>query len=201
MSPAATAKVKTSLSHYKSHPDDDLINQLVLERLKALHKANAIRFVKSRTAPAAEIFKPRCDILEDPSANLVTALFELPGVDQSEVALHLREGFLIIAGERFRPDKRHKKHTNSSHPYTRYAAGSAAAHAASVLNDVDFSKFRYVSGELRYGKFERTIPLPEGIQYAQINARMSEGILIVTWPRQPASQKSNSPKSIYASAK
>ncbi|KAJ4489996.1 HSP20-like chaperone [Lentinula aciculospora] len=183
MTPTVTAKTMSlrNPSRRRLPLNDDIINQIVLERLKVLHKANKIRFVN----PTSGMFKPRCDLIDDPTSNLVTAMFELPGTKRSEIALNLRDGDLVVEGERTRPDKKYKSQSS----FSRFPASSAEA-TASVGNGSE-QKSRYVLEELRYGKFERKITLPHGTQDADIKAHMSEGMLIVTWPRQPLSQRSN----------
>ncbi|KAJ3981599.1 HSP20-like chaperone [Lentinula detonsa] len=180
MAPLTTSKVQMSLSHSRLPPNDEIINQLVAKKLKVLLRANKIRLVN----PASKIFRPRCDLFDNPPANLVTAMFELPGVKRSEVALNLREGVLVVAGERFRPEK-----YMSLSSFPRFPPVSTKAEA-SAGNELEL-KSRYVLEELRYGTFERRIQLPEGTQDADINAHMSDGMLIVTWPRQPSCQKSS----------
>jgi len=44
---------------------------------------------------------------------------------------------------------------------------------------------RYPVQELKYGSFQRSINLPIGIQQHQMSASMSDGILILSWPRDP----------------
>jgi hypothetical protein len=39
--------------------------------------------------------------------------------------------------------------------------------------------------EIRYGPFHRRIKLPEGIKASQVSAKISDGMLKVTWPRSP----------------
>ncbi|TFK78548.1 HSP20-like chaperone [Polyporus arcularius HHB13444] len=41
----------------------------------------------------------------------------------------------------------------------------------------------YSVRERRFGKFSRSIPLPQGIKPEEIKATMSEGVLTVTFPR------------------
>ncbi|RPD60752.1 HSP20-like chaperone [Lentinus tigrinus ALCF2SS1-6] len=41
----------------------------------------------------------------------------------------------------------------------------------------------YAVRERRFGKFSRSLPLPQGIKPEEINASMSDGVLTVTFPR------------------
>jgi len=47
------------------------------------------------------------------------------------------------------------------------------------------SGVRYPVQELKYGAFQRSINLPTGIQQHQMSASMSDGILILSWPKDP----------------
>jgi HSP20 family protein len=37
--------------------------------------------------------------------------------------------------------------------------------------------------ELKYGRFERTINVPAGLEVKDINASLADGMLSVSWPR------------------
>lgn len=72
-------------------------------------------------------------------------MFELPGVKRSEIALNLREGALVVQGERLRPGMK----CTSQSSYSRFPAPSDST--ATKANESEF-KHRYVIEELRYGK-------------------------------------------------
>ncbi|EJF58064.1 HSP20-like chaperone [Dichomitus squalens LYAD-421 SS1] len=46
----------------------------------------------------------------------------------------------------------------------------------------------YVLRERRFGRFSRSVPVPEGIQPEEIKASLENGVLTVTYPRQTAEQ-------------
>ncbi|KAE9405508.1 hypothetical protein BT96DRAFT_1015494 [Gymnopus androsaceus JB14] len=163
MTPTTSGKIDNSDRKRKRTPttDDDL-HELVTRRVAALIKANKLRVVNPTRSRA---YVPRCELFEDPASNLVTASFELPGVRKHEIDLHLREGYLVVEGERRRPDN---EHVSSS---SREAADAIA------------SRREFRVQELRYGKFERRIPVPPGTQDADIKAEVAEGMLKVTWPQ------------------
>ncbi|KAF9078564.1 hypothetical protein BDP27DRAFT_1412533 [Rhodocollybia butyracea] len=157
----------------------------VQEKLLLLLKANKIRIVNHSSG----VFRPRYDLYDDPPSNLATATFELPGVKRHEIALNLREGFLVIEGERRRPDRKHLEQASAPRYILRSTDASASSDADGDRRD---PRPRYTTQELRYGKFERKVPLPPGTQDADIKAHLAEGMLMVSWPRrspsQPASQ-------------
>ena len=111
------------------------------------------------------------DLHENVEANTVTATFELPGLTKENVDIHVHDGRLYVSGE----SKISAEHEESG----------------------------YAVRERRYGKFSRTLQLPYGVkvsktcyvfwngdrgyllmaQEEQVNAKMDNGILTVTFPR------------------
>ncbi|KAH9910290.1 HSP20-like chaperone [Epithele typhae] len=96
----------------------------------------------------------RIDVHEDKEKNLVTATFELPGINKQDVSIDVHDSFLTVSGET-------KTETN------RDEGG-------------------VVLCERRYGKFSRSVPVPEGVKPEDIKAAMENGVLTVTYPRQSA---------------
>lgn len=52
---------------------------------------------------------------------------------------------------------------------------------------------KYFTRERRFGRFSRTLPLPEGTQPESVKAAVADGVLTVTYPKATAEQ---SPKKI-----
>ncbi|KAI0050279.1 HSP20-like chaperone, partial [Auriscalpium vulgare] len=99
----------------------------------------------------------RMEICDEPDSHLVTAVFELPGLRKEEIGVHLtKEGRLTISGDRRAPP---------------------------LLNNADPSLPRYPVRELKYGKFERTVDIPAGLEVKDITASLSDGMLSISWPR------------------
>lgn len=98
---------------------------------------------------------PAVDIAEKDKAFEMTA--ELPGLEANNVELTLRNGNLILTGE---------KHENKE----------------------EKSKDYYLQ-ERRYGSFERSFALPEGVDVAKIEATFKNGVLTVTLPKTADAQK------------
>lgn len=98
---------------------------------------------------------PAVDIVEKDKAFEITA--ELPGLDAKNVEVTLRNGNIVIKGE-----KQEQKEEKSADYYLQ---------------------------ERRYGSFERSFAMPEGVDAAKIDASFKNGILSVTMPKTAEAQK------------
>lgn len=108
----------------------------------------------------------RVDVHEGPD-NTVVASFELPGLKKEDVSIELHNNQLTISGE--------AKSTTTTH--------SPESEEGS----------KYFVRERRFGKFSRTIPLPEGTRPDSVKAAVADGVLTVTYPKATPDQ---SPKKI-----
>jgi HSP20 family molecular chaperone IbpA len=78
------------------------------------------------------------EICDEPQSRFVTATFELPGLRKEEIGVHLtNDGRLTISGDRRPPP---------------------------LLANTDPTFAMYPVKEFKYGKFERTINVPAGLQ-------------------------------------
>ena len=75
-----------------------------------------------RGAPALGTWEPKVDIAETKDAITVTA--EVPGVDQKDIAVELREGVLLIKGEK--EEEKEEKDTHFHRVERTYGAFSRA---------------------------------------------------------------------------
>jgi HSP20 family protein len=105
----------------------------------------------------------RVDIVDDPSSSRVVATFELPGVRNNEVTMHLHDGKLYIHGER-RPRIVSEKlgdQAGSPQPFS-----GTSDELASNAMEVDTSppKIALPIQELKYGKFQRTLPVHSSLK-------------------------------------
>ena len=109
------------------------------------------------------------DLHEDSAKNLVTASFELPGLQKEDVNIDVHNNRLSVSGE----SKMSK----------------------------DYDEHGWAVCERRFGKFSRTLQLPQGVKVGhrhnplisltsssslqdnQIKANMDNGILTVTFPK------------------
>jgi HSP20 family protein len=90
--------------------------------------------------------------------NQVRVCIDLPGVPKDNVKIDIHEGMLTIHGER------REERTDGG----------------------EGQGFR--RSERRYGSFYRSIPLPEGVQSENAQARMKDGVLEISIPITPAKQ-------------
>ncbi|KZT66196.1 HSP20-like chaperone [Daedalea quercina L-15889] len=95
--------------------------------------------------------RPRMDLHEDAQQNLVTATFELPGLNKENVSIDVHNGVLAVSGES-KIEENHDEHG-------------------------------YAVRERRFGKFSRSLPLPQGVKEENIRASMENGVLTVTFPK------------------
>ncbi|KAJ6588382.1 hypothetical protein B0H19DRAFT_882990, partial [Mycena capillaripes] len=116
----------------------------------------------------------RMEVYNDPDSPNIVATFELPGVKNADITIAVKQGVLLLQGER-RPRYRRNRHP------------SVRAHAR-----------MFPFEELRYGEFRRAVRLPPGVdvtvltllypQNSCISASLSDGLLTVSWPRSVASK-------------
>ncbi|KAG2073957.1 HSP20-like chaperone [Suillus decipiens] len=163
--------VTTSTHHKLSH------SQNTNEQFQALDRALARRYVfrllheqrlrRIQEQPQGEvIFRPRVEICDDPSSSRVTATLELPGMKADDVRVTLeRDNLLAISGER--------------------VSKAPPDLSASV---------KFPVKEIKYGKFLRTLDVPSGTMMSTISAAMSDGMLLVSWPRSPPGATTRSPQ-------
>jgi HSP20 family protein len=78
------------------------------------------------------------EICDQPQSHFITATFELPGIKKEEIGVHLtHDGRLTISGDR---------------------------HPPPFLSNTDPALPIYPVKELKYGRFERTINVPSGLE-------------------------------------
>ena len=96
------------------------------------------------------MWAPEVELREE--GNQLKVCVDLPGISKDNIKVDVREGAVIIEGER------REEHTEGG----------------------DGQGFR--RSERRYGSFFRTIPLPEGAEADKAEARMQDGVLEITVP-------------------
>jgi len=100
---------------------------------------------------ASKSLRPRMDIHEDTTKNIVSATFELPGLKKEDVNIDVHDNLLTISGE------------------------------SKISSERDENG--YAVRERRYGKFSRSINLPQGIKPEDIKANLDNGVLTVQFPK------------------
>jgi len=128
------------------------------------------------------------DLIEDRSANTLTAIFELPGVKTGDISLQIREGNLVITGERRAPAiVQNALGMQKALPRNPIAAADELV-AGETYADSPTSSISIVElpvHELRFGTFYRALPVPCGIKESDVTAALQDGMLTVTWPTKP----------------
>ncbi|KAI8970625.1 small heat shock protein [Trametes punicea] len=141
---------------------DRLFDEAFARRTGSAGMNNQLQTQNGNNAP--RVLRPRVDVHEDKDKNLVTATFELPGINKQDVNIDLRNNVLTVSGE-------------------------SKAEAEKQENG-------YVVRERRFGRFARSLPVPEGVKPEEIKASMDNGVLTVTFPRLTPEQQ---PKRITVS--
>ncbi len=90
--------------------------------------------------------------------NVVEVRAELPGMDEKDIDVQLSDTMLTIKGEK--KEEREEGDKES----------------------------RYYLSERKYGSFERSFRLPEGLDTEKVAANFKNGILVVTIPKSPEMQ-------------
>ena len=100
-------------------------------------------------------FLPPADVTVSDGDMVVT--MDLPGLKAEDLSIELLDGYLVVRGERTRPE---------------LADGTTLAH-----------------GERAYGRFERRIKVPDGVDPDAITASMNDGVLSVIVPKPERMQR------------
>jgi HSP20 family protein len=107
----------------------------------------------SQHPEASPVWTPAMDMYETSDALVI--LLDLAGVDAEHTAIHAEPHLLVIRGVR------HERH-----------AGSSADEQRS-----------YHALEIPYGRFERSVRLPPGLDTSEAHASYHDGLLEITLPK------------------
>lgn len=139
---------------YRSTPVEQLhseIDRLFDSAFRGFWPAWAAGYPAPHGAEDSASVKPKLDVTGSDTVYTVTV--ELPGVDEKDVKLELRDRALIISGE--------KKHEHEE--------GSPG--------------MGYYRMERSYGMFQRVLALPDDADADDIKATHKDGVLTITIPR------------------
>lgn len=97
--------------------------------------------------------------------------------------------------------------TSPTSPHTSIATGHAHATTnATTLamtttnpNAGEIDPVNYMVRELKFGTFRREITMPPGVEAREIKAELSEGMLLLSWPRYSATGATDSSQSLVDS--
>ena len=120
-------------------------------------------------------FVCRVDVHEDKEKNLVTATFELPGINKQDVNIDVRDNVLTVSGEsKQETEKKENGYVVRERHFGRFSRSLPVP--AGIKVRPSFSKYSFAS-------HSRSCLQPE-----EIKAAMENGVLTVTFPRQMPEQ-------------
>ncbi|KAH7910914.1 HSP20-like chaperone [Hygrophoropsis aurantiaca] len=153
-----TSATTSALTHKTSHKASREQQFHDMDRALAKKYVEALlwRAQTLRVQRHGVIFTPRMELYDDPESSRITATLELPGLKTGDVSVHLDDDHLVISGDR----------------------------RSSIPTDDDGAA-KYPIKEIKYGKFLRKLNVPSGTMMSTISASMSEGMLVISWPRTP----------------
>jgi HSP20 family protein len=105
------------------------------------------------------------DLTENEKA--ISVRLEIPGVRSEDLDIQVDQKKLTISGMKHDP----------------YAQAPASEGGPAATVEAPVAKFHH--RETRYGKFSRSVTLPEGINTDAIKADYNNGVLVVTLPKVP----------------
>lgn len=159
MTVSTSSLISRKLSHQSSQDerfralDRNLARKYVMLLLRQARMAEARRlregdmlyrprFVRYSTVTLLTQFCSRVEICDDPSSTRITAMLELPGVKSEDIRLQVgTNDKLRVSGERRRK-----------------------------ISPDQGADIKYPLQEIRYGKYERVIDLPQGTMVSQLNS-------------------------------
>ncbi|KAJ7164922.1 hypothetical protein C8R46DRAFT_1035584 [Mycena filopes] len=153
--------------------------KMILEVYDAIRRGN----LHVKRPDPNQPFRPRMEVYNDPDSPNIIATFEVPGVKITDLSISVKQGHLLIQGER------HPKYRPRRHPSVRgqpepAAGGMDVDSTTSRPTALDSANARFFPyEELRYGPFARKLRLPPGVDTSCIGASLSDGLLTVSWPR------------------
>jgi len=158
------------------------VNRAANLKCLAAIKSGRLRVVQASNVGATLRYSPRMDLVDDPSASRVVALFELPGIKSSDITLQIRENNLVITGTRTPPtlDSLKREFTSDT---KEIKSEEKDVEMETEVSKSSPANVRVPIQELRYGSFYRAIRIPDDIQESDVSATLHEGMLKVTWPR------------------
>ncbi|KAF7343429.1 SHSP domain-containing protein [Mycena venus] len=176
MSPTRTVK-----SSRMSNPNSDqrqAARRMVQGIFRAIREGNLRVVHPDPKAP----FKPRMELYDNPDSANIVATFELPGVKISDLSISVKQGVLLIHGERRARYIPHRHPSVRGHSQAQAEAGDMDVDSPTSSESAAHARL-FPLEELRYGEFRRAIRLPPGADTSCINASLSDGLLTVSWPR------------------
>ncbi|PIL33962.1 hypothetical protein GSI_03670 [Ganoderma sinense ZZ0214-1] len=140
---------------------------------------------------AGFFFAPRMDLCDDPGSAQIVAMLEVPGMKPEQLSVRIEGGRLIVEGERTGPHLHTRNHDQTTvTPQTDITLpaepGSSSAAPLNPEGPGPPLTAVYPVRELKYGKFRREIDLPADVGATHVHSVLVEGMLTISWPRDPA---------------
>ncbi|KAJ7029413.1 HSP20-like chaperone, partial [Mycena alexandri] len=133
--------------------------------------------IQSSRSPSIKLLPLlRMDMYDDPDSSTIITTFELPGVKISELSISVKQGILVVWGQRLC-----RYRSRRLHPSLRSMSPENVTNSSPARGDN--SNRYWPCKEIRYGSFYRRLRLPPGIEFSCITANLSDGLLTVRWPR------------------
>ncbi|KAI0088227.1 HSP20-like chaperone [Irpex rosettiformis] len=169
--------------HISREADPQNIERARARALRMLVHGICQRIQANSTQPQTgpHRYLPRMDLYDDEQSPIIHAMLELPGVSRDNISVKVQGGLLVVDGRRGSP-----------------LADRINARGKTPANGSDIPLTAFKIKELKYGDFYREISLPESCTTEDINAEMTDGMLLLSWPRTPHTPRTHS-KVTYAS--
>lgn len=116
------------------------------------------------------------ELIDDPESPLIVATIELPGVKKRDLTTSVRDGHLIIQGERRAPSYRLPPSANQTERFGPQTIGIAVTDGTVDTRAGDSPPVPPTVQELVYGTYRRAIPLPAGSQVCIICRQVVDSI-------------------------
>ncbi|GBE83596.1 hypothetical protein SCP_0506510 [Sparassis crispa] len=138
--------------------------------VRNLIRQRVLSFQQSSRSSSEKVYTPRMDMFDDADDPFVSVVLELPGLKQEDISVRTENNHLVVQGERRFP------------VLLQHNVGGDNSALARTSSEA-VAPTHYKVQELKYGKYKREIPLPSGIQAGDIQASLSDGMLMLSWPR------------------
>ncbi|KAM5531377.1 hypothetical protein V8D89_014970 [Ganoderma adspersum] len=159
-----------------------------LDRMLARAYIELMQKQKAQQKQKAGFFVPRMDLCDDPENTNIVAMLEVPGMKPEQLSVRIEGTRLIIEGERTGPLLHSRNQTTAQ--TTRVSPLPASEPNSAAPPDPEAPApppSVYPVRELKYGKFKREIDLPAGVNATHVRSTLVEGMLTISWPRDPTS--------------
>lgn len=163
-----------------------------LDRMLARAYIELMQKQKAQQKQKAGFFAPRMDLCDDPENTHIVAMLEVPGMKPEQLSVRIEGARLIVEGERTGPALHTRNQTTSQTTARAFPPPGSEPNSAAPAADSEVAVpppelSLYPVRELKYGKFKREIDLPAGVNATHVRSMLVEGMLTISWPRDPTS--------------